>query len=374
MVTVPLPIEYGPVPEEEERVPMRPDDASAPTVLVNAQVPDGEAPQPPPSYPTEDSRRGVEHTAVISTASEAKAQMSAQPQPYLHQHQQPHTQTSITMTTTNTVTSTATSTLTAKGPHITTQPGLEGGHINLAFTQGHPPEKEGHGGKNTSLWNPTYGSWFLQQRKQQQQQQQQLQRQGGVGGAGGSGGRVPGEGQEHVGRTVAEVAGALGLQHQHQHQLQHKQFQHQLQQQHQLQLLHHQQQQQQQGLCRPLLPPPPPPAAQSPLLLDSAALPPVPLYRLRRFPCGNIGYGYQEQGVPLDASHGNPNPPPPPPPPLQGTSMPPGPAHQRGASIPTSVSLGRSGISEDSRPLLVTMGTVQDPRLPRMEGHNATVL
>lgn len=355
MVTMPLPIEYGPVPEEEERASVRPDESSAPTVLVNAQVPDGEAPQPPPSYPTEENQRGGEHTLVTSTASEAKAQI--QPQPCLHQHQQPHTQTSIATTNTNMVTSTA------KGPQPTTQPSPEGGHINLAFTQGHPPEKEGHSGKNTSLWNPTYGSWFLQQRKQQQQQQ----RQAGVGGAGGSSGRVPGEGQEHVGRTVAEVAGALGLQRQH------KQFQQQLQQQHQLQLLHHQQQQQQ-GLCRPLLAPPPPPAAQSPLLLDSATLPPVPLYRLRRFPCGNIGYGYQEQGVSLEASHSNPVPPPPPALPQQGTSMPSSAAHQRGTSIASSMSMGRSALSDDSRPLLVTMGTVQDPRLPRMEGHNATVL
>ncbi|XP_029972923.1 ALK tyrosine kinase receptor isoform X2 [Salarias fasciatus] len=353
VVTMLLPVEYGPVPEEEERAPVRPDDPSAPTVLVNAQVPDGEAPPPPPSYPTE--------AVSTSAASEVKAQTPAPapPQPYLHQHQQPHTQTAMAMTTTNTVTCAAPSMLAAKGPHVATQPGpAEGGHINLAFAQGHPPEKDG---KSTSLWNPTYGSWFLQQqqRKQQQQQQQQQQlRQGGVGGAGGSGARVPGEGQEHVGRTVAEVAGALGLQHQH------KQFQHQLQQQHQLQLLHHQQQQQQQqGLCRPLLPPPPPPATQSPLLLDSAALPPVPLYRLRRFPCGNIGYGYQEQGLPLDAA--------PPPPPPQGT---PSATLQRGPSIPTSVTLARPGVPEDSRPLLVTMGTVQDPRLPRMEGHNATVL
>ncbi|XP_047467346.1 ALK tyrosine kinase receptor isoform X2 [Mugil cephalus] len=362
VVTMPLPVEYGPVPEEEERAPTRPDDGSAPAVLVNAQVPDGEAPQPPPSYPSEENQRGGEHAAVTSAASEAKAQTSPQPQPYLHQHQQPHTLASIAMTTSNTITSIAPSTLTAKGPHVTTQPSPEGGHINLAFAQGHPPEKEGHNGKNTSLWNPTYGSWFLQQ-----QQRKQQQRQGGVGGGGGGGssGRVPGEGQEHVGRTVAEVAGALGLQHQH------KQYQHQLQQQHQLQLLHHQHQQP--GLCRPLLPPPPPPAAQSPLLLDSAALPPVPLYRLRRFPCGNIGYGYQEQGLPMEATHTN-NPPPPPLPSQQGAPMPTSAAHQRSASIPTPVSLGRSGMSEDSRPLLVTMGTVQDPRLPRMEGHNATVL
>ncbi|XP_014192765.1 ALK tyrosine kinase receptor [Haplochromis burtoni] len=354
VVNVALPIEYGPVPEEEEHAPMGPDDPSAPTVLVNPQVPDGEAPQPPPPYPTEENRRGGEHVVVTSTASEAKAQPSAQPQPYLHMHQHPHTQT------TNTVTSAAPSTLTAKGPHVTTQPSSEGGHINLAFAQGHPSEKDAHTGKSSSLWNPTYGSWFLQQQQRKQQQQQQ-QRQGGVGGAGSSSGRVPGEGQEHVGRTVAEVAGALGLQHQH------KQFQHQLQQQHQLQLLHHQQQQ---GLCRPLLPPPPPPAAQSPLLLDSAALPPVPLYRLRRFPCGTIGYGYQEQGLPIESSHSNTNPPPPP----QQGSMSSSAAHQRGGPIPTSVSMAQSGISEDSRPLLVTMGTVQDPRLPRMEGHNATVL
>uniref|UniRef100_A0A3Q3PYZ0 Tyrosine-protein kinase receptor n=1 Tax=Monopterus albus TaxID=43700 RepID=A0A3Q3PYZ0_MONAL len=356
VVTMPLPIEYGPVPEEEEHVAMQPDDPSVPSVMVNAQMPDGEAPQPPPSCPTEENRRGGEHTITNSTASEAKAQTSAQAQPCNHRNQQPHTQLSISMTTTNAVTSTAISTVTAKGLHITTQPTPEGGHINLAFTQGHLPEKDGQTGKNTSLWNPTYGSWFLQQ---QQQRKQQQQRQGGVGGTGGSSGRVPGEGQEHVGRTVAEVAGALGFQHQH------KQFQH------QLQLLHHQQQP---GLCRPLLPPPPPPTAQPPLLLDSATLPPVPLYRLRRFPCGNIGYGYQEQGLPQESAYGNPNPSPPPPPSQQSASLPPSAAHQRGASIPTSVTLGRSGMSEDNRPMLVTMGALQDPRLPRMEGHNATVL
>uniref|UniRef100_A0A3Q2Q090 Tyrosine-protein kinase receptor n=1 Tax=Fundulus heteroclitus TaxID=8078 RepID=A0A3Q2Q090_FUNHE len=170
VVTMPLPVEYGPVPEEEEQVPTHPEDPPVPTVLLSAQV------------------RGGEHAVLTSAASEAKAQTSAPSQP--------------------------------------SQPSSEGGHINLAFTQGHPKEKEGHGGKNTSLWNPTYGSWFLQQQRKQQQQQQQ--RQGGVGGPGGSAGR-------------------------------------------------------------------------SPLLLDSTALPPVPLYRLRRFPCGNIGYGYQEPGHPLDA-------------------------------------------------------------------------
>uniref|UniRef100_A0A3Q2Y6Q8 Tyrosine-protein kinase receptor n=1 Tax=Hippocampus comes TaxID=109280 RepID=A0A3Q2Y6Q8_HIPCM len=183
VVTVPLPIEYGPVQEEEEYGPRRTDDPSGTAVLVNAQKTDGELPQPHPP----------------------------------------------------------TSALTAKG---STQPGPEGGHINLAFNQGHPGEKESHSGKSSSLWNPTYGSWFLQQLQRKQQQ-----RQGGVGGVLGVGGTSP-----------------------------------------------------PQGLCRPLLAPPPP-ANQSQLLLDSG-----PLYRLRRFPCGSIGYGYQEQGVSLEATVPGENP------------------------------------------------------------------
>uniref|UniRef100_A0A4W5MLT2 Tyrosine-protein kinase receptor n=1 Tax=Hucho hucho TaxID=62062 RepID=A0A4W5MLT2_9TELE len=190
VVTVPLPVEYGPLPEEEERVPMRPEDPTASPLLVSTLTPDGAGPAPPPSapQPTEENRR---------------------------------------------------------------QPNPDGGHVNLAFTQGHPGDKEGRNGKPTNLWNPTYGSWFLQLQQQKMQQQQQPQQQ--------------------------------------QQQLQQKQ---------------------ERGLCRPLLPPPPPPQAtslsttdptHSPLLLDSAALPPVPLFRLRRFPCGNIGYGYQEQGLPLEA-------------------------------------------------------------------------
>ncbi|XP_056152315.1 ALK tyrosine kinase receptor [Lampris incognitus] len=359
VVNMPLPVEYGPVPEEEERVPMRPDNPSAPSLLVDTQTPDGEGQMPPPpplppAYHAEEKQRGGEPALQSCSPSQAKSQTAALPQPYLHQHQQPQPQTTSTTTATitTTATSTASSTLSTKTPHISAQPGTDGGHINLAFSQGLPTEKDSHNGKTTSLWNPTYGSWFLQQ---QQRKQQQQQRQGG---------RVPGEGQEHVGRTVSEAAGALGIQHQH------KQLQHQLQQQHQLQLLHHQQQQ---GLCRPLLPPPPPPTTQSPLLLDSAALPPVPLYRLRRFPCGNIGYGYQEHGLPLETAQVNPSTPSPPNQPPPGTTSSSGPL-QRGNSLPAPVSLGRSGMTEESRPLLVTMGTVQDPRLPRMEGHNATVL
>uniref|UniRef100_A0A8C7FLX5 Tyrosine-protein kinase receptor n=1 Tax=Oncorhynchus kisutch TaxID=8019 RepID=A0A8C7FLX5_ONCKI len=187
VVTVPLPVEYGPLPEEEERVPMRPEDPTASPLLVSTLTPDGE-------------NRRVE-------------------QPLLLTNQLLETSTSK-----------------APPPISTQQPNPDGGHVNLAFTQGHPGDKEGRNGKPTNLWNPTYGSWFLQLQQQKKQ---------------------------------------------------------------------------------PLLPPPPPPQATSlgttdptpsPLLLDSAALPPVPLFRLRRFPCGNIGYGYQEQGLPLEAAHHHQNP------------------------------------------------------------------
>ncbi|KAL0969873.1 hypothetical protein UPYG_G00233580 [Umbra pygmaea] len=370
VVTVPLPVEYGPIPEEEEQVPMRPENPMGSPLQVSAQTPDGDGTAPQPSAP-EDNQR-VEQPLLLPTlppeTSKAQAMMAQQPQSY------PQPQLHLQTFTTTAATATSIT------PVSSQQLNPDGGHVNLAFTQGQNADKEGRNGKPTNLWNPTYGSWFLQQQRKQQQQQQQKQ---GRLGSGAGGGRVPGEGQEHQGRTVAEAAGALSVQHQHkQQQFQppypfHPQQQQQMQLQ-QMQLLHHQQQQQL-GLCRPLLPPPPPPqntpsgtvaATTSPLLLDSATLPPVPLFRLRRFPCGNIGYGYQEQGLPLEATHRHPTPVsvnPPPPPPAT--------APQRGAAgAQLSLSRTAAGKAEDSRPLLVTMGTVQDPRLPRMEGHNATVL
>uniref|UniRef100_A0A672NX05 Tyrosine-protein kinase receptor n=1 Tax=Sinocyclocheilus grahami TaxID=75366 RepID=A0A672NX05_SINGR len=184
VVNVPLPVEYGPIPEEEERVPMRPDDPSAPSLLVTPQGTEEASSAAHSDQPKRDGEAVLVATAKPSSATP-----------------------------------------------LTTQ---DGGHVNLGFMQAHLSEKESRNGKPTNLWNPTYGSWFLQQQQKRQQAQQQ---------------------------------------------------------------------QQQQGLCRPLLPPPPPPAP-TPLLLDSASLAPVPLYRLRRFPCGNIGYGYQEQGLPMEPMPG----------------------------------------------------------------------
>ncbi|KAJ8289591.1 hypothetical protein GJAV_G00003070 [Gymnothorax javanicus] len=297
VVTVPLPVEYGPVQEEEERAAQNSEDPINPSLL-----------QPPPQ---QEGKREAEKPA-IQPSHALQAQPNPAPAAQPHPHQHPHPSQAPPPTKTH------------HGPQ-----GADGGHVNLGFSQGQPPEKEGRNGKPTNLWNPTYGSWVLQQQQRQQQQQQQ----------GGAGARAPGEGQEqrpaHAGRTVGELGGVMG----------HKQLQ-------QLQL-------------RPLLPPPPTP---TPLLLDSAALPPVPLYRLRRFPCGTVGFGYQEQGLPHESAVTAIQPPPPPPPPP--------PAPSSSSQRPPAV--GRAGVAEDSRPLLVTMGTAaatqQDPRMLTIEGHNATVL
>ncbi|KAJ8289171.1 hypothetical protein COCON_G00018300 [Conger conger] len=244
VVTVPLPVEYGPVPEEEERGthPLSEDPAPA-------------APAPMQEPPPQEGKR--------------EAEPARQPQPN-------------------------------PAPAPGAEGGAGGGHVNLGFSQGQPAEREGRNGKPTNLWNPTYGSWFLQQQRQAAAQAAAQAQAAGHAGAQ-AGVRGPGEGQEqapHPGRTVGEVSGgALGLQ---------------------LQL-------QQQGL-------------------------------LRRFPCGTVGYGYQEQGLPLESAPAAPAAPPP---------------------HPQPPPVGRAGaVAEDNRPLLVTMGTaaLQDPRLAVIEGHNATVL
>ncbi|XP_035290944.1 ALK tyrosine kinase receptor [Anguilla anguilla] len=238
VVTVPLPVEYGPVQEEEERAPPLSEDPVAPSLLEPALSQEGKREAEPPLQPG--------HAPQPQPA----AAPAAQPHPP-HPHQHPHPSQAPP----------------AAKPRPAQQ-GAEGGHVNLGFSQGQPPDKENRNGKPTNLWNPTYGSWFLQQQQQQQRQ---------------AGGRGPGEGQEHpahAGRTVGEAAGALGLQHQHK----------------QLQQLQLQQQQQQQGHCR-----------------------------LRRFPCGTVGYGYQEQGLPLEsaATAPAPAPPPPAPPAPSGPQRPP---------------------------------------------------
>lgn len=343
VITVTLPVEYGPMPEEEERV--RPDDPAAPSLLVSPQDTEDSS-TTATSTRSEDAKKAAEALLMSSHPSDTKPSSSST---YSHPPMP------------------SVSAPPACGKPSPANPtAQDGGHVNLGFAQASLAEKKSHGGKPTNLWNPTYGSWFLQQQQKRQQAQAQAKAQR----------QLAAQGHEHPGRTVT-IAEALSQHKQKQIQQQQKiqqqkmQFQQQQQQQMQIQQMQIQQQQiqqqkiqqqqqqiQMQQQCRPLLPPPPP-AAAAPLLLDSAALPPVPLYRLRRFPCGNIGYGYQEQGLHLDTSvSGSQNPLPPPA--LSNQQRP--------------ISLSRTGGAEDSRPLLVTMGTVQDSRLPNMEGHNATVL
>ncbi|KAL2099458.1 hypothetical protein ACEWY4_005938 [Coilia grayii] len=328
VVTAPLAVEYGPISEDEERVALHPDDPTNPSLRTAAQGPPEGAETPLTLCEEAQGKMGeplLLHSQQPSSEPKPTTMLASQSQPQTKQHLPlAHISLSSNPSLSSVSQSNAMTSTTA-----------DGGHVNLAFSQVHPAEKDSHNGKPTNLWNPTYGSWFLQQQQKRQQQQRQA-----------SIGRIPGEGQEHMGRTLADPRGL------HQHKQQQLQLHHQ---QHQIQL-----HQQQQGLCpRPLLPPPPPPGmSQTPLLLDSTTLPPVPLYRLRRFPCGNIGYGYQEQGLPMDSPMPltvaplQPQPPPP----------------QRPLSV------GRLGNLEESRPLLVTKGTVQDSRLTTMEGHNATVL
>ncbi|KAG5857950.1 hypothetical protein ANANG_G00024850, partial [Anguilla anguilla] len=256
VVTVLLPVEYGPVQEEEERAPRSP-----------------KTPSPPPCW-------------------------SPPPKPR------------------------------------PAQQGAEGGHVNLGFSQGQPPDKENRNGKPTNLWNPTYGSWFLQQ-------QQQQQRQAGGRGPGrarstrprrpdcGRGSRGPGAPApaQAAAAAAAPTAAAGSLQ----------------------------------AAPAPPARPAPGPSAPSCWIRPRSPRPPV---QTAPVPCGTVGYGYQEQGLPLEAAATAPAPAP--------AARPPAPP------APAAPAIGRAGaaVTEDNRPLLVTMGTaaLQDPRLPNIEGHNATVL
>uniref|UniRef100_A0A8C9ETA9 receptor protein-tyrosine kinase n=1 Tax=Pavo cristatus TaxID=9049 RepID=A0A8C9ETA9_PAVCR len=124
-----------------------------------------------------------------------------------------------------------------------------GGHINMAYTQSNPPSElhKGRGSRNkpTNLWNPTYGSWFAEKQasKNKPLLEKEMPERENLGH----------EGNCTVGPNI--VTGRL---------------------------------------------------PGSSLLLEpsslTASVKEVPLFRLRHFPCGNVNYGYQQQGLPLEAS------------------------------------------------------------------------
>ncbi|XP_036026589.1 ALK tyrosine kinase receptor isoform X2 [Onychomys torridus] len=204
VINTALPIEYGPVVEEEEKVPMRPKDPEGmPPLLVS--------PQP------------VKHDEAPAAA----------PQP---------------------------AALAAPGPLVKKPPGAgagagtgrvprgtaDRGHVNMAFSQSNPPPElhKGAGSRNkpTSLWNPTYGSWFTEKPAKKTHPPPGAEPQARAGAAEGSWTGL-GAGPRRPGAALLLEPSAL-----------------------------------------------------------SATMKEVPLFRLRHFPCGNVHYGYQQQGLPLEAT------------------------------------------------------------------------
>uniref|UniRef100_A0A8C6QLL7 Tyrosine-protein kinase receptor n=1 Tax=Nannospalax galili TaxID=1026970 RepID=A0A8C6QLL7_NANGA len=206
VINTALPIEYGPVVEEEEKVPMRPKDPEGmPPLLVSPPAKHEDA----PAAPQQQSAQAAPAKAV-KKAPAAGAGSSRVP----------------------------------RGP------AAEGGHVNMAFAQSNPPAElhkaPGSRNKPTSLWNPTYGSWFAEK-----------------------------PAKKHAPRAAAEPQGRAGAGCEG-------------------------------GWTRPGVPGPR--GAGAALLLEPSALTAsmkeVPLFRLRHFPCGNVNYGYQQQGLPLEATAG----------------------------------------------------------------------
>lgn len=206
MINTALPIEYGPLVEEEEKVPVRPKDPEGmPPLLVSpppAKREGGQGPAAPPPLPSASSGKAVKKPAA--------AEVSVR---------------------------------------VTRGPATEGGHVNMAFSQSNVPSElhkvQGSRNKPTSLWNPTYGSWFTEKppKKNNLPAKKEQHERGSLGC----------EGSCTVPSNVA--TGRL-------------------------------------------------PGAS--LLLEPSSLTAnmkeVPLFRLRHFPCGNVNYGYQQQGLPLEAT------------------------------------------------------------------------
>lgn len=207
VINTALPIEYGPVVEEEEKVPMRPKDPEGmPPLLVSPQpAKHEEAPAAPQPAALAAPGPLVKKPPGAAVGAEAGAGAGRVP-----------------------------------------RGAADRGHVNMAFSQSNPPpelhKSTGSRNKPTSLWNPTYGSWFTEKPAKKTH---------------------PPPGAEPQARAGAAEGGWTG---------------------------------QGAGPRRP----------GAALLLEpsalSATMKEVPLFRLRHFPCGNVNYGYQQQGLPLEAT------------------------------------------------------------------------
>nr|XP_036865203.1 ALK tyrosine kinase receptor [Manis javanica] len=204
VINTALPIEYGPPVEEEDKVPVRPKDPEGMPPLLASAPPaaraEGQEPAAAAPLPSAAGKAGKKPAAAAAAA------------------------------------------------RVPGGPAAERGHVNMAFSQAHaPPElhrAQGARNKPTSLWNPTYGSWFTENPAKDNPPAEERRR---VGGAAGRGRGCGGPANAAAGR--------------------------------------------------------PPGAA---LLLEPSSLTAraadVPLFRLRHFPCGNVNYGYQQQGLPAEAA------------------------------------------------------------------------
>ncbi|KAB0397938.1 hypothetical protein E2I00_016647, partial [Balaenoptera physalus] len=148
VINTALPIEYGPLVEEEEKVPMRPKDPEGmPPLLVSA-----------PQAKREEGREPAARTALPSASSGKAGKKPAAAE------------------------------ASARGARA---PAVKGGHVNMAFSQCNPPSElhqvQGSRNKPTSLWNPTYGSWFTEKptKKSNPLAKKEQRERGNAGGEGG---------------------------------------------------------------------------------------------------------------------------------------------------------------------------------------------
>ncbi|XP_053315087.1 ALK tyrosine kinase receptor [Spea bombifrons] len=210
VINTSLPVEYGPVIEEEEKAPTRPEDPDViPPLIVM------------PEKPVKEDRQKLKSPPPVPPSRGGKLPNKV--------HAEPQRQVDST-------------------------PAVGGGPTNM-FAQANPPtELHNSRGSNkpTNLWNPTYGSWFTG--KTVPKNTSPLDQ------------PVPAErentgnpGHVHEGHCMAPQRVTSGR--------------------------------------LPTIP-------GSSVLLEPSTLTSniqeVPLFRLRHFPCGNVNYGYQQQGLPVE--------------------------------------------------------------------------
>uniref|UniRef100_A0A8C5N330 Tyrosine-protein kinase receptor n=2 Tax=Leptobrachium leishanense TaxID=445787 RepID=A0A8C5N330_9ANUR len=209
VINTSLPVEYGPVIEEEEKVPTRPEDPDViPPLLITPEKIIKEAihklQSPPPVPP--------------STRGKIPNKVHVEPQ-----------------------------------EHVDSTLAVGGGHDNTVFAPANHPSdlhnSRGSRNKPTNLWNPTYGSWFtgktVPTNLPSPDQPAPVERESSVN-----------PGVTNEGNCAAAPRITSGR-----------------------------------------LP-------GSSVLLEPSTLTSnvqeVPLFRLRHFPCGNVNYGYQQQGLPIE--------------------------------------------------------------------------